>query len=586
MESLFSSRTIDPNRLYCVSVTFEIDYNNDLTDISLYLDGLMDSQITVPGEPKHNQGNLYIGKVDNMNYGFSGFVADVMLIPRVLQPEEVSLIYRGCIYNLNTHKAPRSYDIVGRKLERDMLLERYSKHSNIPMHLLENLDMTNEELKEIVRKYENVEEDHQQMDDGFINSQEQDTKVLEKLEAFLGSEDSDICINIKKFTINARFIYTILFLSAEDLNFEAERIMGILEILRDTLHISIEQQHLIELAKIFKVYTKEGNRIKLDEFFKKLRFYMNIIFPDIKSSSNIGDSRLDEYNNVELHENLLLNSQNFRNYIDDDFERDLAKSSFTIRSLYTRNKSAGRPMTGKVTTGNNNDDDMVNQQYGFDDIPERKNEMEEDEEGENRDTKNDAYEQEHYDMRKKGSVREEERNAIEEVVGEAIVDEDIENEKKSIKSAKSIKSEKAKSHISEKSKKSSGEGAEQINEDKLVAKDEDFKPEIIENKEEDGEARDQFHATGDRDYVISNLDNKVMLSASQNFNDDNMIAISNLNELEKQEQEEPKNEEKSELEPRYPEDWNQGAFEVVVNHCYDCHKHKTTTRHYEFVRLN
>jgi hypothetical protein len=566
MESLFSSKTIDPNRLYCVSVTFEIDYNNDLTDISLYLDGLMDSQITVPGEPKHNQGNLYIGKVDNMNYGFTGFVADVLLIPRVLQPEELSLIYKGCIYNLNTAKAPRSYDIVGRKLERDMLLERYTKHSNIPMHLLENLDMTNEELKEVVRKYENIEEGNQQMEENFVNPQEQDTKVLEKLEVFLGSIDSDICINFKKLTINSRFIYTILFLSAEDINFEVERIVGILEVLRETLHIIIEQKDLIELAKIFKVYSKDGSKIKLDDFFKKLRFYMNLIFPDIKSSTNIGDSHLDDYNNVEQHENFLLNSQNFRNYIDDDFERDLAKSSFTIRSLYTRNKSADRPVTGRVTTGNNNDDDLVNQQYGFDDIPEKRNEMEEDEEGENQYTKNDINDQMHNKKRKEAD------HSRENIVEEEIQDDN--------------KSEKAKSHISEKSKLSAKDEAYKtgINEERLVMHNEEFKPEIVENKEEK-EEKDVLQDTADRQYVISNLDNKIMLSGYQGFNDENMIAISNLNELEKQEQEEPKNGDKSELEPRYPEDWNQGAFEVIINHCYDCHKHKTTTRHYEYVNL-
>ena len=37
------------------------------------------------------------------------------------------------------------------------------------------------------------------------------------------------------------------------------------------------------------------------------------------------------------------------------------------------------------------------------------------------------------------------------------------------------------------------------------------------------------------------------------------------------------------LEARYPDDWNMGAFELVINHCFNCHKHKTTTRHYEFV---
>jgi hypothetical protein len=589
METLFSSKTIDPNRLYCLAVTFEIDYNNDLTDISLYLDGLLDSQITVPGEPMHNQGNLYIGKVDNMNYGFSGFVADVMLIPRVLQAEEVNLIFRGCIYNLNVHKAPRSYDIVGRKLERDVLLERYSKHSSIPMPLLENLDMTNEELREVVKKYENVEENQQVMEINEINTHEQDSKILEKFSEFLGSEDNDICINIKKITINVRFIYTILFLSAEDLNFEVERIMNIFDVLKETLHIAIEQKDLIELAKIFKVYTKDGSRIKIDDFFKKLKFYMSILFPDIKGSSHLGDSRTDDFNCVELHENLLLNSQNFKNYIDDDFERDLAKSTFTIRSLYSRGKSAGRPITGKMQT--NNDDDMV-QQYGFDDIPEKKNEYEEDDEEENIENKSqDMYAKEQINRdessegKRKGSNSSNKSNKSKKKIDNEpqFIDEQIDDENKSAK---------AKSHVSEKSNKSKKEAEEkkenEIHEGKLVKEEDTFKPEIV--NEEHGvvvtKEKDPLQDTENKDFVISNLDNKVILEGSQGFENENMIAINNLNELEKQEQEEAqKNEEKSELEPKFPEDWNQGAFEVVVNHCYDCHKHKTTTRHYEFVKI-
>jgi len=37
----------------------------------------------------HNQGNLLIGKVDNLNYGFVGFVADIIITPRALLENEV-----------------------------------------------------------------------------------------------------------------------------------------------------------------------------------------------------------------------------------------------------------------------------------------------------------------------------------------------------------------------------------------------------------------------------------------------------------------------------------------------------------------
>ena len=74
---------------------------------------------------------------------------------------------------------------------------------------------------------------------------------------------------------------------------------------------------MIEIAKILNCYIKEDKKIIIDVFFKELKFYMSNIFPDIRI--NTIDSRIDELNSVELHENLLLNSQNFKNYIDDAY---------------------------------------------------------------------------------------------------------------------------------------------------------------------------------------------------------------------------------------------------------------------------
>ena len=36
------------------------------------------------------------------------------------------------------------------------------------------------------------------------------------------------------------------------------------------------------------------------------------------------------------------------------------------------------------------------------------------------------------------------------------------------------------------------------------------------------------------------------------------------------------------FDPKIPEDWTNGNFELVINHCHDCDKHKNTTRHYEY----
>jgi hypothetical protein len=40
--------------------------------------------------------------------------------------------------------------------------------------------------------------------------------------------------------------------------------------------------------------------------------------------------------------------------------------------------------------------------------------------------------------------------------------------------------------------------------------------------------------------------------------------------------------EEREWKPEYPENWADGCFELVINHCYKCEDHTTTTRHMEF----
>ena len=43
----------------------------------------------------------------------------------------------------------------------------------------------------------------------------------------------------------------------------------------------------------------------------------------------------------------------------------------------------------------------------------------------------------------------------------------------------------------------------------------------------------------------------------------------------------PKKEENA-FSPSIISDWSDGSFELVINHCYDCHNHASTTRHYEY----
>jgi hypothetical protein len=96
------------------------------------------------------------------------------------------------------------------------------------------------------------------------------------------------------------------------------------------------------------------------------------------------------------------------------------------------------------------------------------------------------------------------------------------------------------------------------------------------------------------DDIISNFENKVMIKSSDRdtakgfLDPDNMIPVNNLgssqdlghNQTRQGEEILPT---RNDVEPKFPNDWNDGAFEIVISHCYDCHKHKTTTRHLEYT---
>jgi hypothetical protein len=47
--------------------------------------------------------------------------------------------------------------------------------------------------------------------------------------------------------------------------------------------------------------------------------------------------------------------------------------------------------------------------------------------------------------------------------------------------------------------------------------------------------------------------------------------------------EDKKKEEHNNFDPEKIPNWAEGNFEIVINHCYECHKHTTTTKHFEYT---
>ena len=64
-----------------------------------------------------------------------------------------------------------------------------------------------------------------------------------------------------------------------------------------------------------------------------------------------------------------------------------------------------------------------------------------------------------------------------------------------------------------------------------------------------------------------------------NENIEKKVEQENIKENENENEE---NNEEREWKPEYPENWADGNFELIINHCYKCEDHTTTTRHMEF----
>ena len=92
-EVLFANKIIEDDHLYSIGISFGINYDEDSTEVDVYIDGKLDTQSSIPGEPIHNQGSVFFGRPDSSTHGFSGTVADLMMIPSPVNEREVALAH-------------------------------------------------------------------------------------------------------------------------------------------------------------------------------------------------------------------------------------------------------------------------------------------------------------------------------------------------------------------------------------------------------------------------------------------------------------------------------------------------------------
>lgn len=542
-ESLYSTKQFEFERLYNIAVVFEIDYQNDLTDVILYIDGLLNSQITVPGQPLHNHGHLSVGKPDDINHGFKGWIADVMLIPKIIKDEEISKIVSFCLQNLQKNGYLKSYAIIEELLQYNYLIEKYSETTKIPVDILKNSRISNVELKEVFKSNniefgENVEEQQ-------VNRTKEQINIL-KLKNYMGDETNIVNISIKNLFTYSQFIYTILSLSIQNQTesnsldeFEEkmriDRILNIFFFLEDIVKVKLDAHNLAFLAKLTETYSKYEEKndkgglklrieyIKIYDFFNSFINLINKIYPSLKFAEYSDKSNQFEINSVCLHEKLLIESQKYK-FVDYDSQKDMEMNSYSIKNYYKK-KNYNEDENNNTQQINNNNYDNNRSNSG----------------NENNIDKVNCY-----------SDNKKESSEEEEMDGGFDKNDDDNNSKKG----------------------GSLDPPLENNEN------EDIQPQAPHsNNNADGLDNPEVN---DNKFDMNNTQKIDFNNSSNDFTIKNHLGETNKsNEILNNQLENHKKSQELKIDAKFDENWNQGEFQIYIKRCFDCHNHKRTTHHYE-----
>ncbi len=506
VENMISNKKLEQGKIYSIGLSLNFDQNESLTEMSLYIDGILDSQISLPGTPILNDGNFFIGKYDSNCHGFVGNISEVMLVPGIIEDNEIEEINNRCWEEFINSDGLffNTAVILEEKMERNILIEKYVQQTGNQGFIIDNLSLTNQELKEIVKQYDNKEEKkvnddniiqnnfaNKDIKEEYNNLQESNndlsqiesttlTIMKKNLEKLMSNEDD--FIRVKKFFMNYKLIAIVLYLANEKQDImELKRVVDIFEVLGENMLFEVDLFFITNLAKGLNAIIPDNKKyFSLSTFFVNLIQAHEIYFPEEEASQYIPtESNMFEQNYENENNNILVNynmgKQNpvkpFKDLYDDsDGLNGNIQEDFVIKSLY--------PPRGKKEEHHGVNNDLVN-------LEEKQN----------------------------LNNIEIEKNA-----------NDVKKEENKIKNKEDL------------TFVTSTKGGNKIE----AAKEESKNDEMKEN------------------------DNPV----NENDNDENKEE--NETNIEK------------EWIPEYPEDWADGNFEIIINHCYKCENHTTTTRHMEF----
>ena len=132
-EQLFANKIIEDDHLYSIGISFNINFEEDTTEVDIYIDGKLDTQSSIPGEPIHNQGSVFFGRPDSSTNGFSGTVADVMMVPCPINEREVALAHSEGLKKLydTNGKSLGMNEVFGEIFKRKKLIKICFIHKEI-----------------------------------------------------------------------------------------------------------------------------------------------------------------------------------------------------------------------------------------------------------------------------------------------------------------------------------------------------------------------------------------------------------------------------------------------------------------------
>ena len=583
-EVLFANKIIEDDHLYSIGISFSINYDEDSTEVYIYIDGKLDTQSSIPGEPIHNQGSVFFGKPDSSSHGFKGTVADLMMIPSPINEREVSLAHSEGLkklYDTNGQSLGMN-GVFGEIFKRKKLINKYALYTKKSIYEIENLGLSNSKMLEIVKNYDKEERENDIRPPPEIIDRKKE-KMIKEITNFVSDIDNRILCN--KIDMNGCLINTCFYLAngGEDM-LEIERVLKIFATLKEVLLFDVEKPFLIHLAKILYAYyvDKENNnveylkartffinlRLALDtfeyneeeyekeqaKFMKKKKVKYKILDDGTRKKLPPSPPRKNIYailrrsnqekieplpieetkgfgNCIPEHERLMLKTQNIKNSIDIEQEENLPQyhTTFIIKTLYEKPKNLPGedpeyPNVKIISTNN----DTNEEEYSSEEEEDGQEIITENNEN-NLDEKKPTQENINNENREPEEL--DDQNDIKKLLDEIMNGDEFEIKYPELGS---------------------------VLNDELAQK---YQEQIIEAKKAEERKKEE-------------LENK-KLSENENKNikgDDK--------------KKEPTEKISYSFDPQFPEGWNNGNFELVINHCYDCDQHTKTTKHYEYTFMD